>query len=188
MNHRRGDWIQTYTGRAFWPLDSLPEDVCIEDIAHALAHQCRYGGHTSRFYSVAEHSVLVSLAVPPGDALWGLLHDAAEAYCVDIPAPLKRYLPEYRDVENRVLAAVCQQFGLSPVMPESVRDVDARIVHNERATLMRTDREWNLPGDPVALPDGIKVVGYSPRVARFLLAKRFTELTGLHVRHYGLDA
>lgn len=68
---RRGDWIQTFTGRRFWPLDPRPEDVCIEDIAHALSLKCRFGGHCTRFYSVAEHSVHVSNYVPAEFALWG---------------------------------------------------------------------------------------------------------------------
>src|ERR1039457_118422 len=86
-------FIGTFSGLRFWPLDPNPEKILIDDIAHALAHQCRFGGHASRFYSVAEHSVHVSRLCPPEDALWGLLHDASEAYLVDLPRPLKQ-LPE----------------------------------------------------------------------------------------------
>lgn len=96
MNERKGDWIQTYTGRQFWPLDPKPEEVCIEDIAHALSQQCRYAGHTIRFYSVAQHSVEIALRVPRAAALWGLLHDAAEAYLVDLPRPVKYLMPAYK--------------------------------------------------------------------------------------------
>ncbi|MFN9113590.1 MAG: phosphohydrolase, partial [Bacteroidota bacterium] len=70
-------WIQTFSGIAFWPLDPKPEHVRIADIAHALSMKCRYNGHTRKFYSVAEHSVLVSRHVPEEDALWALLHDAS---------------------------------------------------------------------------------------------------------------
>jgi hypothetical protein len=76
---RRGDWMQTFTGRRFWPLDPRGEDVLIEDIAHALSLLTRYGGHCTRFYSVAEHSVLLARAATPENALWLLLHDASEA-------------------------------------------------------------------------------------------------------------
>jgi hypothetical protein len=87
---RRGDWMQTFTGRAFYPLDPRPEDIDPVDIAHALSLICRYGGHSSRFYSVAEHCVLMSHAVAPEHALWALLHDATEAYLGDMIRPLKR--------------------------------------------------------------------------------------------------
>jgi hypothetical protein len=66
----RGDWIQTATGRPFWPIDPRPEDIDIEDIAHALSMLCRFGGHCLRFYSVAEHSVLLSQYVAPEHKLW----------------------------------------------------------------------------------------------------------------------
>lgn len=42
MEERKGVWIQTYTGRMFWPLDPRPEEIWIEDIAHALSLQCRF--------------------------------------------------------------------------------------------------------------------------------------------------
>jgi hypothetical protein len=92
MADRLGDWIQTFSGVQMHPLDPRPEDVRIDDIAHALSNLCRFTGHTRTFYSVAQHSVLVSRNVPPPAALLGLLHDAAEAYLSDIARPWKRYL------------------------------------------------------------------------------------------------
>ena len=97
---RVGDWIQTFSGGCFWPLDPRSSEVDIHDIAQSLAMTPRYRGHTVRFYSVAEHSVLVSRAVPPEYALWGLLHDAAEAYTADIPSPLKRSIAEWPTIER----------------------------------------------------------------------------------------
>ena len=66
--------ITTFSGVLFRPLLSNPDDIRIADIAHALSQQCRFAGHTRTFYSVAEHSVRVSLLCRPEDALWGLLH------------------------------------------------------------------------------------------------------------------
>lgn len=83
---RPARYFWTFTGRR---IDTLAPDPCeieIDDIAHSLAQQCRFLGHTDGFYSVAQHSVLVSGFVPDRDALWGLLHDAAEAYVCDLPA------------------------------------------------------------------------------------------------------
>ena len=112
-----GPWIQTYTGRAFYPLNPGRSDISIADIAHALSMQCRFTGHTRRFYSVAEHSVMVEamgsqillrreaernsgkFSAPPKptseivqQSLALLLHDAAEAYIGDLTTPLKHGL------------------------------------------------------------------------------------------------
>ena len=116
MAARKGDWIQTFTGRAFYVLDPRPEDVDIEDIAHALSMQCRFAGHCREFYSVAQHSVTASWLVPPEDALWGLLHDAAEAYVVDLPRPIKRawQLESYGIIDRDVALPPGEQVGWQP--------------------------------------------------------------------------
>lgn len=109
---RRGDWIQMHSGIAFWPMDPRADEVRLEDIAHSLSLLCRFGGHCSRFYSVAEHSVHVARLCSPEVALWGLLHDASEAYVVDLPRPIKRQLPEYAEIEGLVQFAIAEHFGL----------------------------------------------------------------------------
>lgn len=171
---RIGDWIQTYSGRCFWPLDPRPEEVCIEDIAHALSMTCRYGGHVTQFYSVAEHSVLVSLHVPAQHALWGLLHDAAEAYSADIPRPLKRMLPDWKPLEQRIMSAVCIRFGLPDTEPDEVKMVDYALTADEQRRLMLPcERPWgNLP-DPV----GALILGQSPQSAKASFLARFAELS-----------
>ena len=82
-------WIETYTGKKVYPLRPDEETLCVEDIAHALALTCRFGGHCSEFYSVAQHSCLVSDLCPDGLKLAGLMHDAAEAYLGDVVSPIK---------------------------------------------------------------------------------------------------
>src|ERR1019366_10480236 len=119
-------FIGTFSGLRFWPLGPNPAKILIEDVAHALAHQCRFSGHASKFYSVAEHSVHVSRLCLPEHALWGLLHDASEAYLVDLPRPLK-LLPEfaaYREAERRLQRAVAVRFGLPEDQPASVTEAD----------------------------------------------------------------
>ncbi|NBC11661.1 MAG: phosphohydrolase [Planctomycetes bacterium] len=129
-------WVQTYTGRKFYPLAPRVEDIHIEDIAHALSNLCRYGGHSRSFYSVAQHSVYVACEAPPQHALWGLLHDAAEAYVMDLPRPLKKAVAGYADAEARVMDAVCERFGMDPAMPEAVHRVDMAVMADEMATVM----------------------------------------------------
>ncbi len=85
--------IITYTGKIFDLLNPSPDMVCIEDIAHSLAYQCRYAGHTQEFYSVAQHCVLMAQNSDlPGDPMAKLLHDADEAYIGDIARPWKSLL------------------------------------------------------------------------------------------------
>ena len=127
---RRGDWIQTFTGKRFYPLDPRPEDINITDIAHALSNQCRFAGHVNQFYSTAQHSVLVSRLLPREFALWGLLHDASEAYLMDIPSPFK-YLPEmstYRTFEAGAQYIIYLKYGCLGPEPPEVKVVDKQML------------------------------------------------------------
>lgn len=133
---RAGDWIQMNSGIAFWPLDPRADEVRIEDIAHSLSLLCRFGGHCRRFYSVAEHSVHVARQVSREAALWGLLHDASEAYVCDLPRPLKRMLPGYSMIEKRVHLAIAEHFGLSPEIPAEVKTADEAMLLAEADQLM----------------------------------------------------
>lgn len=90
----------------------------IEDIAHSLGMMCRYNGHVRHFYSVAEHSVIVSLLMKElklGDPWEGLLHDGAEAYLPDMVSGWKSQCSGWRDFEARVERPLRDYF----MMPES---------------------------------------------------------------------
>lgn len=147
MNARRGNWMQTVSGRAFYVLDPRAEDVDIVDIAHALSAICRFGGHCTEFYSVAEHSVRVSVAIEDAggsraDAFVGLLHDASEAYIGDIIWPLKQ-APEmagYKQIEHRVEHAISERFGLPSRQPPIVKQFDLVLLSTEKRDLMTHDR------------------------------------------------
>lgn len=143
---RKGDWMQTYTGRQFWPLDPRPDDVDIRDIARSLSMMCRYAGHVRKFYSVAEHCCHIFDAVADLDdevRLWALLHDASEAYLVDVPRPVKPHLTNYREIEDAVMQSVAQRFGLMSPMPGVIKDLDRRILADERAQIVgATAHEW----------------------------------------------
>lgn len=129
--------ICTFEGRQFWPFAPRVEDVSIVDIAHALSNIPRFGGHTRRFYSVAQHSLAVSHACEQRAAALGLLHDASEAYLLDIPSPIKQHLPDYQRAEERLQVVIHQAFGLDPDA------IDHRIVKDEdRAALL--EEQWAL--------------------------------------------
>ncbi|TPM59363.1 hypothetical protein FJ959_08740 [Mesorhizobium sp. B2-2-4] len=135
--------MQTYTARHFHPLDARPDEVHIEDIAHSLSLQCRYAGHCNRFYSVAEHSVLIANWIwwhgSAADALAGLLHDATEAYLVDMPRPVKRSMHEYRLHEAALWKVIAKRFGLAEEMPALVHEADNRIISDELVNMRPMD-------------------------------------------------
>lgn len=176
MSTRPGDWMQTFTGKRFWPLDPRPEDICIEDIAHALSLQCRYGGHCLRFYSVAEHCVLMAEWIEkrftPLDALAALLHDAAEAYVIDIPRPLKRSLPDYRAIEDAVLGVIFRALAFSVSIPDAVKDADNRIISDERVQNL-ADAIWDFPPPP---PLGVTLQLWSPQEAEARFVEAYKRL------------
>lgn len=171
---RRGNWMQTATGRQFWPLDPRPEEIHIEDIAHALSMQCRYGGHALRFYSVGEHSVLLSRAVSRENALLALLHDAPEAYVQDVIRPIKPHLTGYHEIEARIMRAICDRFGLPYEMPAEVKDADNRILLDEQAQNMAPPPvPWGIEGPPL----GVTLGFWPPDMARVIFLNTFRELT-----------
>ncbi len=167
------DWIQTWTGKAFRPLDPDPGSIDIRDIAHALSLLCRFNGHCHGFYSVAEHCVRISHAVPPQHALWGLLHDAAEAYISDLPRPIKRQIPAFGSFEDDLLGRIMEHFGLPGTMPAEVKRADDVLLATEMRDLMaEPPMPWRLGVDP--LPDPI--VPMAPVEAERAFLARFEEL------------
>ena len=175
-NGRKGDWIQTFTGLVMYPLDPRPEELCIADIAHALSNLCRFTGHCREFYSVAEHSVRVSLACDPVHAMWGLLHDASEAYIADMSRPVKRYSEfgaVYQVVENRLMAAIVQRFNLPTEMPESVKRADTVLLMTEKRDLMHgCTKAWEDTAEPLAE----SIVPMGPFLAEHVFLRRFEQL------------
>lgn len=160
---RHGDFIQTFTGRQFWPLDPRADEVEIEDIAHALSMICRFNGHTRQFYSVAEHSVFVAMNVPVQHRVAALLHDASEAYICDLPRPIKHNVTGYAEAEAKVMAAIAERFKFDLPLPECVKLADNRILLNERDLFMApTDHDWDLDCEP--LP-GCNLRGWMPPMA-----------------------
>lgn len=169
-------WLQTYTGKAFYPTAPHVNDVDILDIAHALSLQCRYNGHSKFFYSVAEHSVLISDFVSRENALWGLLHDGTEPYVGDMIRPLKLQLPAFREIEDAVEVVIAAKFGMSLPIPDEVETVDKMMIADERLAVMNTPAvgmSWSQRE-----PLGITIHGWSPPQAELEFLVRFAQLTG----------
>lgn len=158
----------------------------IHEIARALSKLCRFTGHVSRFYSVAEHSVLVSTRVPRPLKLAALLHDASEAYLGDVASPLKALLGDYKAIEKDVERAIAvthpYAIGLFPMHP-LIKKADIELLQTERLQFFDThglDLAW-----PNIEPAPIDIIGLHPEAAELLFMKRYIELMDdYHERDY----
>lgn len=165
------------SGNYFNLLAPDESEFTILDIAHALSNLCRFNGHTREFYSVAQHSVLVSQILPVDDQLPGLLHDAAEALVGDMVRPFKNILPDYRAIEKSVEAAVLKRFGISSI-PASVTHADLILLATERRDLLpQDDRQWGLL-DGIT-PLDARIEPWTPIRAEFEFLNRYSFLTGI---------
>ncbi len=173
--------IQTVSGRWLDPLAPLPQSIDIGDIAQALANQCRFGGHSRRFYSVAQHSTIVSdvcerRGASAAEALAALMHDAGEAYLVDLPHPLKHRSelgPPYRKAEKLLEEAIRVRFDLVP-QPAEMKPIDRSLLATERRIFASTKDAW--PELEGVEPLEIEIEPWEPPQARREFLARFQRL------------
>lgn len=171
----RNTEISTHSGRYVDLADPQPESFVIEDIARGLSNTCRFGGQCSQFYSVAQHSVLVSHLVPKQHQMAALLHDGSEGYAPDLQTPLKAMLPEFKAIEERVQAAIFKRFGLPYPMDASIKEADLKALATERRDLTPWGEDyWPLLGDVKPLP--FKITAMNPQEAFSAFMDRFYEL------------
>lgn len=174
----RGYSMQTASGGVFYPLDPRPEDICIEDIAHALSNMCRFNGHCKEFYSVAQHSVIVSEIVPEDLALDGLLHDAAETYVGDIIRPVKNNFLDWweKTYEEPVWLWIANKFELIAPMPSAVKRADLIALAIEKRDLMAIG-DIDCFGDLPDITIYDTLIPLPPIEAKELFLNRYKELT-----------
>jgi hypothetical protein len=144
----------TKTGREIDILDFKVEDIRVEEVAHALALTCRYGGHCREFYSVAQHAVMVANYLEAQGCsldvvMAGLHHDDSEAYLGDVIRPLKNLLPMYKEIETRFEITLAEHFGIQYPYPDEVKDADMKVFEQEVE-----DIKWHSPENPVIVPWG----------------------------------
>jgi len=165
------NFIVLSSGARFYFHDMAANDIHIEDIATALSNICRFGGHCGKFYSVAQHSVMVSHLVPEEHALAALLHDATEAYVGDMVRPLKRQISHYREIEQIVSRLIELEFGIDLHHPE-IKNADNRALYAEAMHFFGSVEDWKLDGYECLY----HIDPFSPDEARELFMGRFLEL------------
>ena len=169
--------LRTQSGKDIDYANFTVSDVDLEDIAHGLSNTCRYGGQCSFFYSVAEHSILVSQVLKNHPALShltkaALLHDAAEAYIVDLPTPLKALCPGYKLIESKVERVMSKAFpSMQGVKHPAVKEADDLLYLIEREVLL--PGPWDESSKPL---DFIEIQGLNPSEAKKAFLDRAKEL------------
>lgn len=123
--------IRTHSGKLLNLLDPQPDDIIITDIAHGLNNMPRFAGQCAVFYSVLSHSYSCSIFVEQGHELDALMHDASEAYLMDIPSPIKKLLPQYKQIEDRLMRVIAEKFGFTYPLPDAVKLVDRHMLRIE---------------------------------------------------------
>jgi hypothetical protein len=175
------NWIQTISGKRFDLIAPCADQIDINDIAYSLGMLCRFNGHGLRYYSVAEHAVHVSREISPEHALAGLLHDASEAYIGDVPAPLKRHLPDFQRCEVRLETLIAEHFGLkaSDFTSPELKRADMQLLVDEKTAIMLPEPA---PWPPMAPPpkDPDRILCLPPEDATQAFLRRFAELAPHH--------
>lgn len=168
--------MQTYTGNRFYYPPHLRGNntISIGDIAHALSNICRFGGHCPTFYSVAQHSVMVSFMVPPEHALAALLHDASEAYLSDVVRPAKRMLPEYKQLEQEIHDQIAEHFGVDLNHP-SIKEADNLALYAEAKHFFGDVTDWCLDD----FECHVRITPVSPEDAKRMFLMRYEMLTSV---------
>jgi len=176
-----GPYLQTVSGRRVNPFDPAPDEIDIADIARALGNLCRFGGHSRVFYSVAQHSVIVSELVEERggdveDVFAALMHDAAEAYLGDMPHPIKHRSElgaAFKAAEEHLEQAIRARFGIKDGVPE-IKQADRALLATERRVF--SAEQWHWPELDGVEPLEIELSAWAPDEASAAFERRYAEL------------
>lgn len=163
--------IRTFTGIYMNVFEPTLDMIDIRDIAHALSNQCRFGGHLPRFYSVAEHCIHCFQRVSYKYQLQALLHDASEAYLMDIPSPVKHKLSNYCEIEDNLMKLIALKFHFNYPLQEPVKTIDKQMLQLEWEYMML---QKHLPTDGMFDP-------WSPEHAERRFLEIYKRLTGFRI-------
>jgi 5'-deoxynucleotidase YfbR-like HD superfamily hydrolase len=165
-------YFLTFLGNKFYPHEPRIEKIEIEDIAHGLAYQSRFNGQTSEFYSIAQHSLIVSSIVSPRLKLAALLHDASEAYLGDMIKPLKIIIDEFNRIEEKVAKLIFSEFNIPTFDYTLVKNADLITLATEiRDLIPHSVKFWDDLDNIEALPKKIKPI--SPLEAKNKFLREF---------------
>lgn len=172
---KNGDGVfSSRSGKLIDIMNPTADMIELEDIASALSHVCRFGGQINQFYSVAQHSVLVSHLCDPKYAMYGLLHDASEAYIGDVIKPLKNLLGDvYEDIETKFTYAIFDKFDLDPHAIKNVELADKEALQLEHDYLRGID-ETAL--DSVLKSHGLMTGAWSSFTSRSDFVSRYAHI------------
>lgn len=176
MTIKEFDYIGTYSGKKLHFNNPHEDEVCLEDIYQALPNVCRYSGQVKKFYSVAEHCIIMAdYVMEKYDdarlALDVLFHDASESYLVDVPRPVKYCLGGYLGIENKVTVVINKKLGIHPMCDE-LKYIDTNIVADEAMVLFKEIPDWISNYTPL----GVTIHCYSPEEAREKFIAKHEEL------------
>jgi hypothetical protein len=185
LPQRGAEWVLTYTGRFFYPLDPRPEEICIEDVAHHLSQISRWGGATREFYSDAQRSVLVCRAAPDKLKPAALLHDVPEGLGFnDMQRPLKcsPMMSGYVRAENRCWKVVAKKFGIDPDDICKIGVYDDAVALAEHRDLINDNIAVDWASQAAYLmhikPYAKKITAWSSKKAERIFLEEFDRLIG----------
>ncbi|NPV76195.1 MAG: hypothetical protein HPY59_07440 [Anaerolineae bacterium] len=177
--------VLIHSGNNFDFVDLDRNIFTIEDIAHGLSNVCRFGGQCNRFYSVAQHSVMVSYLVPAELSMAALLHDAAEAFMGDITSPLKSLLPDYRTLEKKVESMILARFGIVEPLDMRIKLADRIALATEERDLMpRHADSWELLRGVLPIQGRIRPVSSRKAYRQFM--SRYKEISESNLKQGSL--
>lgn len=179
--------IQTFKGNLFDFLDLENNIIDIEDVAHSLANQCRWTGHTKHFYSIAQHSCYCydiawkNYRDRPEIALEALLHDGSEFAMIDLSRPLKSILPDYSSLQLKVEKQFAYKFGIPELMSKEVREIDDRMLVTEYYQLFNKQIHPNLIHFYVKeYPKSeLRIAPWTPEVSNAQFLDRYWEIVSV---------